>query len=596
MSSSACTSTTVSVSDSSEFDVDAHLGRRRLRRSARTPGAARRPGPRGRSRPRARARSSRTTRAPPSSATRPNGSAPWNTSSARPSVVPNRLASRTSSPADGERAGERHQQPGPVAGDDGDHDVTARRRARTARSASRASSSSCMHIVSTSNASTYCSGSRARNAPARSSPRRSSQRVAPIGRDGLRLAALDRGRGLHEQIAHERGLRRVPRGRTRRLASRRWSSRYSSRSRSASPAHAAATLSATDASERSRRVATSAMRRWLRTSHGRISRASLSKPMRRTTCFGRAARRPRSGRRACPWRCRAAARRAAAAPAGGTHARRRASTSSSCPGSKLLLARVEQARALRDRFEQVPVDGVAVVRVALRQRAHVLPLREQPREHALVVERLEHRHRVVARTQQPHETGALPDVPGRLAGRPQPRQRRAVERHAVLGRRARGLERPQRRDRTVGVGVDVHASVAQPHALGDRLDRRRAASRRGPSSTSRTPRPHVARDPRDLARRAREIVHERVGRLEAELRGDRVLLLQREPVGVRVGDALQRDPDVEQQLAARPRPARGRPAVRRPRSTSVVAAARARRAPSRPSRATARRAARPRPP
>ena len=38
--------------------------------------------------------------------------------------------------------------------------------------------------------------------------------------------------------------------------------------------------------------------------------------------FGRVLRRPRSGRRACPWRCRATARRATTARAGGTRARR----------------------------------------------------------------------------------------------------------------------------------------------------------------------------------------------------------------------------------------------------------------------------------
>ncbi len=44
-------------------------------------------------------------------------------------------------------------------------------------------------------------------------------------------------------------------------------------------------------------------------------------------------------------------------------------------------------------------------------------------------------------------------------------------------------------------------------------------------------------------------MHERVGGGEAELFGDRVLLLQREAVRTRAGDALQRHPDVQEQLA-----------------------------------------------
>ena len=115
---------------------------------------------------------------------------------------------------------------------------------------------------------------------------------------------------------------------------------------------------------------------------------------------------------------------------------------------------------LRDRLEEVTIDGVAVVRVALRPGADVLPLRQQPGEDAFVVERLEHRYRVLSRAEQPHEAGPFPHVPGGLTRRAQPGQRRAVERHGVLGRGARGVDRAQRRDRTVGTRVDVHAAGA----------------------------------------------------------------------------------------------------------------------------------------
>ncbi len=132
------------------------------------------------------------------------------------------------------------------------------------------------------------------------------------------------------------------------------------------------------------------------------------------------------------------------------------------------LARIEEPRALRDRFEQVPVDGEPVVRVPLRARAHVRPLGEQSREDTFVVERLEDGDGVRTGTQEPDEAGPLPHVPGRLTRRLQTRQRRAVERHHQLGRCAGRLERPQRRHRTVGVDVDVDAAVSQPDTFGQR--------------------------------------------------------------------------------------------------------------------------------
>ncbi len=167
-----------------------------------------------------------------------------------------------------------------------------------------------------------------------------------------------------------------------------------------------------------------------------------------------------------------------------------------------------------------------------------------------MVESLEHGNRVGAGAQQSHESGPLPHVPRGRAGRLQKGQRRTIERNRVLGRRARGFERAQRGNGPVGIGVDVHAAVAQPHPLRERnflAGRRRARRRRIQRVADACPR--VARDPRDLARRAREIVHERVRGVEPELRGDRVVLLQREPVGVGTGHALQRDADVEEQLA-----------------------------------------------
>src|SRR5207302_5491016 len=115
------------------------------------------------------------------------------------------------------------------------------------------------------------------------------------------------------------------------------------------------------------------------------------------------------------------------------------------------LAGIEKARALCDRFEQMTIDGVAVVRVALRPRSNVFPFGQEPDEHAFMVERLEYRNRVRSRTEETNEARALPHVPGRLARGPQPRQGGPVERHRVLGRGARGVEHSQRRYRPVGI-------------------------------------------------------------------------------------------------------------------------------------------------
>ena len=213
-----------------------------------------------------------------------------------------------------------------------------------------------------------------------------------------------------------------------------------------------------------------------------------------------------------------------------------ASTSTSRPGSSADVARVEQARALRDRLEQVPIDGVAVVRVALRPRADVLPFREQPGEHTFVIERLEHRHRVVARTQQPHEAGALPHVPGRLARRAQARSSDVRSNGtACLGRGARGFERaqrraPSRRRRRRCARGRRAATRLRPSAW----SATRALRPSDRSSVSRT-RDHTSPAIHAISRAAlREVVHERVGGREVELGGDRVLFLQREPVGARV--------------------------------------------------------------
>ena len=111
------------------------------------------------------------------------------------------------------------------------------------------------------------------------------------------------------------------------------------------------------------------------------------------------------------------------------------------------LAGVEQRGALRDGFEQVPIDGEAVVGVALRTGPHVLPLGQESNEDALVVECLEDGDGTGAGPQQPEQRGALPHVPGRLGHRFQSGQRGPLERQLRLGRGGGCLEHAQRRDR-----------------------------------------------------------------------------------------------------------------------------------------------------
>ena len=63
--------------------------------------------------------------------------------------------------------------------------------------------------------------------------------------------------------------------------------------------------------------------------------------------------------------------------------------------------------------------------------------------------------------------------------------------------------------------------------------------------------PYVLADPGDLARERGEVAHHRVGIVGIDQVRDGGLLLQREPVAAAVGDAVQRDAEVEQKGARR---------------------------------------------
>ena len=78
------------------------------------------------------------------------------------------------------------------------------------------------------------------------------------------------------------------------------------------------------------------------------------------------------------------------------------------------VVRVEERRALGHGLERVPVDGEAVISVALGPRPHVLPLGQQSHEEADVVEALEHRDGPAPGGQQRHQLGAGSFVPPHL--------------------------------------------------------------------------------------------------------------------------------------------------------------------------------------
>ena len=172
---------------------------------------------------------------------------------------------------------------------------------------------------------------------------------------------------------------------------------------------------------------------------------------------------------------------------------------------------IEQRRALGHRFERVPVDGEAVVGVALRPRPHVLPLREQPHEQTDVVERLEHRDRAATGARAARRT---------RRGRPGPTRRgaRSCEpRRASRGRTAPAAVAARAAARSTGAVSTVASAVERDRARRAARRRRRARGRR-PREAGRA-RPAVARsrDQRSRvihttdARRRAERAHERVG-------------------------------------------------------------------------------------
>ena len=487
------------------------------------------------------------TRAPSSSATRPNGSAPWNTSRATPSVVPNKLASSTSRPRDGQRARERLQQPRPVVGDDRDHDVTAvdpfAPHRRASRGAAPRAYTSCRR--------------RTRARTARASGRGTCRRVRhPVVR------AAPRG-DRRRRLSPHRARSPSPPSRRGRARARPWTgstrpgpvafespmvNRYSSRSRSASPR--------TDGGDvvGNRRVGEIASGRdvghqQMVAHQPRQDLAGFAVESHTAHDVARpSVRRPRSGRRACPWRCRAGARRAAAAPGGGTRARpplrrRPRAPVRAAPRPRRAGARTARppragagrrcsggTRCVAVATARVPTPGAAA-RERLRDRALRTP---EPRWSPERSSRTN-----PARCQTSHV--GSPVWPSRANDARSNGTPFSAAAHAASIVRNGGID--------PSASVSMCTRPSRSHTPSATAWSAGALFAARPVEQVADTRPHVAGDPRDLARRAREIVHERVGRRESELLGDRVLFLEREPIGVRAGYALERDADVEQELA-----------------------------------------------
>ena len=202
-------------------------------------------------------------------------------------------------------------------------------------------------------------------------------------------------------------------------------------------------------------------------------------------------------------------------------------------------------------LHQVPVDGEAVVGVALRLAAHRLPLREHVHPEAHLVERLDDGDRAVAGEQQVDERAADVVGPRHRAAAPAAAASRSSDprwmRVSPAGGGRRGPQHEARVGRGVGVGGEVDLAVAQHEpgtdgAVAPGPPPRRAAERRV------DPLPGVVAAPRDRAGGGRQRVHERVGGRVAQRGGHAVLLLEEQPVAGAAGAAVQLHAGREQRV------------------------------------------------
>ncbi len=217
---------------------------------------------------------------------------------------------------------------------------------------------------------------------------------------------------------------------------------------------------------------------------------------------------------------------------------------------------IGQAGGIGRRLEQVPVDRIGVIGVALRLVAHGGPLGDEAHEESVLIERFDVVDEGVPQGEQPYQgpaglgpprfarighdvgqsvEGGLGDGPVELGGggSEAERQRRVVG------------DRCQRRQRHFAVDQDhVRPELGAPVGRGLVVAlASEATSGRGSGVPEPATTPHVVTHPRDLPTGISHGRHEVVGVGHAERYCDLVLVLQQEPVVRPAGDAMQLDAD-----------------------------------------------------
>ena len=205
-----------------------------------------------------------------------------------------------------------------------------------------------------------------------------------------------------------------------------------------------------------------------------------------------------------------------------------------------------QRRRLHGRLPQVPVNGEAVVGVALGAASNGRPLRQHASDQPALVEGLDDGHQRRARAQQRHQSVARLVGP-RVAGRRRAGRQLIESTPAQCGASGRGGGRGAQDQRTVASGVgggrEHHVPVAQRQPGPER-----AVTTGPPSSRSDQPGPHapprVVADERDRAGRRRHRTHEGVGNGDRLLHGAHAVVEGQTRVPDRVPEPIGHGADV----------------------------------------------------
>jgi hypothetical protein len=202
-------------------------------------------------------------------------------------------------------------------------------------------------------------------------------------------------------------------------------------------------------------------------------------------------------------------------------------------------------------LHQVPVDGVPVPRVPLRQGAHAVPLGQQPRQQALLVQLLEDGDGGAPAGQQPQERPAdlrRPWLGHRRGVHGQDLQRVRGEQQIL----PRGGGRGPQQEAGVGGGLGAlgehHLVALADDALGERLPAHPAVPTARPADQrGLDPPPRLVGDEGQPAAGEAHLAEEGVLVGKAEGGGHRALLLADEDVDRAAGPAAQLVPDVEEE-------------------------------------------------